>query len=279
MLKPTFFSDAVSNDPSWNHIAIMVPWTRSPSEGETPNSADHNLNMLAMANPEQLPDFKNGTHKVNITYVTNENIFNWDSLFSAWEGPDFISTNDIDVLRYWASGRIGLMTVAINDRVVIRTFVDLAKVVQVDSVSTYKGRDDLNADERAPGHAWVGFVAATGKTSFSAPTILSWKLLEIPRCSGFDYREGYNFWEEAVSICEPSAVPVIPENVARICDPSTDNIYCSIIVQNAGRTAVRLAAFYSDAGVKSSLVSLPVEASPHSQEKNFRVICLYFSLH
>ena len=177
-----YYLDDDSNDPTWNHIAVMVPVSRKSSESDNANSADHKTNTLAFVEGASLPRLSEGTHKVRITYdVTAAS--KWQQLIGQWHNRPLTANQD-DMLHYWSNNRPGLLSVFLNDVPVIRVLVDIAQVVQVDPVSTYEAVESTSPNAPHPGAAWVGFVAATGTDNVASPIILSWKFSTGAMCPG-----------------------------------------------------------------------------------------------
>ena len=174
--------DTDSNDPNWNHIAVMVPVSRQASESDNSNLADHETNMLAMSDGISLPPLNEGTHSVRIVYdVRNKN--KWTKLIGGWYSRP-LTSNQQKMLKFWSNSRLGVLSVFLNEKLVLTTLVDVAQVVQADPVSSAVPTGASN--EPSPGSAWVGFVAATGPTDFSSPVILDWKHTNSAHCPGAD---------------------------------------------------------------------------------------------
>ncbi|KAF4673381.1 hypothetical protein FOL47_010627 [Perkinsus chesapeaki] len=272
-----FFFDAGSNDATWNHVAVMVPWAKQANEGETANSGDHAVNMLAEATGDRLPQLRNGTHKVTIRYDVQNGEPRWDRPFTGWS-TDFIGgSQQLYALENWVNGRVGALSVEINGQLVINTLVDLAKVVRADGVQTYehpnvtKGEDDPR-----PGNAWVGFVAATDVEQFAAPTILSWKLRTHDRCPGGDYSElvgavsgvgRKGVVSSGVAVCDNEQRPL---DTLQSCTGISGNTHCAIVIQNVGRTAVEVSAIYTDALLRNGTNEATAGQSALSSVKSYR---------
>ena len=179
-----YYMDGDSSDPNWNHIAVMVPVSKQPSEGDNSNSADHKANTLAIADGVTLPPLNEGTHKVRVTYeVTNAH--RWQHMVSEWYSRP-LTRNQQQMFSFWSNSRPGLLSVFLNDKPVIRTLVDLAQVVQTDSVSTYSAEPSSDPNTASPGSAWVGFVASTGSDNVASPVILDWRFTPSAQCPGSD---------------------------------------------------------------------------------------------
>ena len=166
-----YYYDTATNDPSWNHIAVMVPVVKTASEGDNLNSADHSHNTLAMVEGMTLPALNEGFHSVSITY----DVFNsdkWQNLQTEWYSRPQTS-DQTEMLQYWSSNRLGLLSIELDGNVVLKTLVDIAKVVHADPVTTMSP-DPPGPNMAYPGSAWVGFVAATGPDSYSSPVIVDW---------------------------------------------------------------------------------------------------------
>ena len=85
-----YYYDTATNDPSWNHIAVMVPVVKTASEGDNLNTADHSHNTLAMVEGVTLPALNEGFHSVSITY----DVFNsdkWQNLQTEWQMSQHIT--------------------------------------------------------------------------------------------------------------------------------------------------------------------------------------------
>jgi hypothetical protein len=149
----------------------MVPVVKTASEGDNLNSADHSHNTLAMVEGVTLPALNEGFHSVSITY----DVFNsdkWQNLQTEWYSRPQTS-DQTEMLQYWSSNRLGLLSVELDGNVVLKTLVDISKVVHADPVTTMSP-DPPEPNTAYPGSAWVGFVAATGPDSYSSPVIVDW---------------------------------------------------------------------------------------------------------
>ena len=179
-----YLFDTESGDPNWNHIAVMVPVSRQASEGDNANSADHRTNTWAISDGISLPPLNEGTHKVRIVYDVS-GAQKWTELIGNWYSRP-LTTDQRSMLEYWANNQLGVLSVYLNDRVVLKTLIDVAQVVQVDPVSTWSENPTGAPNESAPGSAWVGFVAATSESAYSSPVILDWTFATHAQCAGAD---------------------------------------------------------------------------------------------
>ena len=156
-----------SNDPSWNHIAVMVPVVKEASEADNSNYADHATNTLAMASGVELPTLHEGLHTVRVTYAVHSTD-KWQHLSSEWFSRPS-SENQRLMTKLWSHGKPGILQVFLDEKRVIKALVDLSQVVQTSS-----------------GDAWVGFVAATGTDEYSSPIIADWRWTSSSMCLADD---------------------------------------------------------------------------------------------
>lgn len=176
-----YFFDPISNDPSWNHIAVMVPVVTRPSEDDNLNSADHATNTLAIAEGVALPPLNEGLHTVTISY----DVFDpdkWESLLNDWYSAPR-TTEQTEMLTYWSFNRPGRLSVSLDGENVLTTLVDIAKVVQTDPVTTFTDPPPSSVNTAYPGSAWVGFVGSTGPDSFGSPVIVDWTFKKKNLCA------------------------------------------------------------------------------------------------
>ena len=161
-----YFFDPATNDPNWNHVAVMVPTSRDSFEATSnSNSADHAQNMLAIADSVSLPPLDEGSHKVRIKYDVSNSGSMWQEMISNQWLMRPLTQLQQQMLTWWSYGRIGTLTVFLDDTLIIKTFLDISAAVHVDSIFS-----------PTPGAAWVGFVASTGPSSdqLASPIIQSW---------------------------------------------------------------------------------------------------------
>ncbi|CAK9065505.1 BTB/POZ domain-containing protein [Durusdinium trenchii] len=234
-----------------NHISVHVP----PRKGE-PNSADHRLSSIAYT--DDIPPLQEGTHVVRIVYDVSS--IRWDEY-----GTDFDSDATGDFLRLQHSGRAGLLSVELDGRRVIVVPVDLANIVNVDgtekaTANTPRQPDPEAYDEKgaSPGRAWVGFSSSTSYFQFQP-------LRCAAHHAGIGDRAG-KVSHTTFELAEYAACPLdgVEDSRATIRGqgPEVHCIIrmgtlgrstctwdrrqnCSLIIQNAGRSAIKISAHTS----------------------------------
>lgn len=218
-----------------NHISVHVP----PRKGE-PNSADHRLSSIAYT--DDIPPLQEGTHVVRIVYDVSS--IRWDEY-----GTDFDSDATGDFLRLQHSGRAGLLSVELDGRRVIVVPVDLANIVNVDgtekaTANTPRQPDPEAYDEKgaSPGRAWVGFSSSTSYFQFQSVDILSWTFQEYAACP----LDGVEDSRATIRGQGPEVHCIIRMGTLGRSTCTWDRRQnCSLIIQNAGRSAIKISAHTS----------------------------------
>ncbi|CAJ1382713.1 unnamed protein product [Effrenium voratum] len=220
---------------SGNHISVHVP----ARKGE-PNSADHGVSSIAYT--DDIPPLQEGTHVVRIKYDVR--MRRWDQ-----RGSDFDSDATGAFFRLQESGRAGLLSVELDGRRVIVVPVDLAQVVNVDgtqkaSANTPRQPDPESYDEKgaSPGRAWVGFSSSTSYFQYQSVDILSWTFQEMPACP----IDGVEDSRRTVRGEGPEVRCIIRTGTEGRSTCTWDGqSYCGLIIQNAGRSAIKISAHTS----------------------------------
>jgi len=220
---------------SGNHISVHVP----PRKGE-PNSADHRLSSIAYT--DDIPPLQEGTHVVRIIYDVRN--VRWDQY-----STDFDSDATGDFLRMQHSGRAGLLQVELDGRRVIAVPVDLSYIVNVDgtekaSANTPRQPDPEAYDEKgaSPGRAWVGFSSSTSYFQFQSVDILSWTFQEYAACP----LDGVEDSRATIRGQGPEVHCIIRMGTLGRSTCTWDGrSNCSLIIQNAGRSAIKISAHTS----------------------------------
>jgi hypothetical protein len=232
---------AVNKDLTSNHIAVMVP-----SGPGALNSPSHERSAIAYS--DEIPDIGYGTHFVKIKYDVHG--FSWDQMYGPW-GYDLDSL----ILREHSAGRMGMLTVELDDHVVLSVAVSLMNAVHADGVETYEhDLDPKGLDIPFPGKAYVGFSSSTGEDDgHQSVDILQWDYNEVHRCIEGDYfhRDRLNQAVRDADLAEFPGVShchVTPKwtGVQPCRTGWKESPYCEISVRNIGRSPIRISAKLED---------------------------------
>jgi hypothetical protein len=159
------------------------------------------------------------------------------------------------MLREHSAGRMGMLTVELDDHVVLSVATSLMNSVHADGVETYQhDLDPKGLDIPFPGKAYVGFSSSTGESDgHQSVDILQWDYNEVQRCVEGDYfhRDRLNQEVKDKDLAEFPGVShchVTPTFTGvQACRTGwKDSPYCELSVRNIGRSAMRISAKLED---------------------------------